>query len=163
MTGEPRGVSRVVAGFSSFDREYSLPHVLAQGSPIFHSIMVFSNKSALHVRWLQYWSFSFSICPSNEYSGLVSFRIDWFGLLPAQGTLKSLLQHHGSKASILRHSALSLFCLSRGNRQQSRAVYQQDSFVCIHQFMSLNIHKKGQVGIHSDCWPLDTETRIIKH
>ena len=68
---------------------------------VFPSIRVFSNKLALHVRWLQYWSFSFSICPSNEYSGLVSFRIDWFGLLPAQGTLKSLLQCHNLKASIL--------------------------------------------------------------
>ena len=74
---------------------------------VFPSIMVFSNKSALHVRWLQYWSFSFSICPSNEYSGLVSFRIDWFGLLPAQGTLKSLLQCHNLKVSILQLSAFS--------------------------------------------------------
>ena len=72
---------------------------------IFPSIKVFSNKSALHIRWPKYWSFSFNISPSNEYSGLLSFRIDWFDFLAVQGTLKSLLQHHSSKASILRHSA----------------------------------------------------------
>ena len=84
---------------------------LVLGSPllllpsIFPSIRVFSNESVLHIRWLKYWSFSFSISPSNEYSGLISFRIDWLDLLAVQGTLKSLLQHHSSKASILRRSA----------------------------------------------------------
>ena len=68
---------------------------------VFPSIMVFSNESVLRIRWLKYWSFSFSISPSNEYSGLISFRIDWVDLLAVQGTLKSLLQHHSSKASIL--------------------------------------------------------------
>ena len=70
----------------------------------FLSIRVFSNESALHIRWPRYWSFSFSINPSNEYSGLILFRIDLFDLLAFQGTLKSLLQHHSSKASILWHS-----------------------------------------------------------
>ena len=69
---------------------------------IFPSIRVFSNESALCIRWPKYWSFSFSISPSNEHSGLISFRIDWFDLLAVQGTLKSLLQHHNSKASILQ-------------------------------------------------------------
>ena len=69
------------------------------------SIRVFSNKSTLHMRWPKYWSFSFSITPSNEHPGVVSFRMDWLDLLAVQGTLKSLLQHHSSKASILRHSA----------------------------------------------------------
>ena len=73
---------------------------------IFPSIRVFSNESVLHIRWLKYWSFSFSISPSNEYSGLISFRIDWLDLLAVQGTLKSLLQHHGSKTSILWCSVL---------------------------------------------------------
>ena len=73
---------------------------------IFPSIRVFSNESVVCIRWPKYWSFSFSISPSNEYSGLISFRIDWFDLLAVQGTLKSLLQHHSLKASILRHSAL---------------------------------------------------------
>ena len=67
---------------------------------VFPNIRVFSNESALHIRWPRYWSFSFSISPSNEYSGLISFRIDWFDLLAVQGTLKCLLQHHSSKASI---------------------------------------------------------------
>ena len=69
------------------------------------SIRVFSNESTLHMRWPKYWSFSFSISPSNEYPGQISFRMDWLDLLAVQGTLKSLLQHHGSKASILRCSA----------------------------------------------------------
>ena len=72
---------------------------------IFPSIRVSSNESVLHIRWPKYWSFCFSISPSNEYSGLISYKIDWLDLLAVQGTLKSLLQHHSSKASILRHSA----------------------------------------------------------
>ena len=71
---------------------------------IFPSIRVFSNESVLHIRWPKYWNFSFSISPSSEYSGLISFRINWLDLLAVQGTLKSLLQHHSSKASILQHS-----------------------------------------------------------
>ena len=73
---------------------------------------VFSSESVLHFRWPKYRSFSFSISPSNEYSGLISFRIDWFDLLAVQGTLKSLLQHHSSKESILRHSAFFMVQLS---------------------------------------------------
>ena len=76
------------------------------------SIRVFSNGSALHIRWPKFWSFSFSISPSKEYSGLISFRIDWFDLLAVQGTLKGLLQHHNSKASILWHSAFFMVQLS---------------------------------------------------
>ena len=72
---------------------------------IFPSIRVFSNESSLHIRWPKYWSFSFSISPSNEHPGLISFRMDWLDLLTVQGTLKSLLQHHSSKASILQCSA----------------------------------------------------------
>ena len=79
---------------------------------IFPSIRVFSNESLLHIRWPKYLSFSFSISPSNEYSGLISLRIDWFDLLAVQGTLKSLLQHHSSKASILWPSALFIVELS---------------------------------------------------
>ena len=76
-------------------------HPLLLPPSIFASIRVFSSESALRIRWPKYWNFSFSISPSNEYSGLISFRIDWFDLLAVQGTLKSLLQHHHSKASIL--------------------------------------------------------------
>ena len=79
---------------------------------IFPSIRVFSNESALRISWPKYWSFSFSNRPSNEYSGLISFRMDWFDLLAVQGTLKSLLQHHSSKASILWHSAFFIVQLS---------------------------------------------------
>ena len=82
-----------------------LSHPLLLQPSIFPSIRVFSNESALHIRWPEYWSFSFNISPSNEHSGLMSFRMDWLDLLPVQGTLKSLLQHHNSKASILRRSA----------------------------------------------------------
>ena len=79
---------------------------------IFPSIRVFSNESILHIRWPRYWSFSFNISPSNKYSGLISFRMDWLDLLAVQGTLKSLLQHHSSKASILRRSAFFTIQLS---------------------------------------------------
>ena len=79
---------------------------------IFLSIRVFSNESALPIRWLKYWSFSFNISPSNKHPGLISFRMDWLDLLAVQGTLKSLLQHHSSKASILRHSAFFIGQLS---------------------------------------------------
>ena len=80
--------------------------------PIPPSIRVFSNESALHMRWPKYWSFSFNISPSNEHPGLIYFRMDWLDLLPIQGTLKSLLQHHSSKASILQHSAFFIVQLS---------------------------------------------------
>ena len=79
---------------------------------IFSSIRVFSNESALHIRWPKYWSFSFNTSPSNEHPGLISFRMDWLDLLAVQGTLKSLLQHHCSKASILLHSAFFIVQLS---------------------------------------------------
>ena len=80
--------------------------------PIPPSIRVFSNESALHMRWPKYWSFSFSISPSNEHPGLISFRTDWLDLLAVQGTLRSFLQHHSSKESILRHSAFFTVRLS---------------------------------------------------
>ena len=79
---------------------------------IFPSIRVFSNESALCIRWTKYWSFSFSISPSSDYSGLISFRMDWLDLLAIQGTLKSLLQHHSSKASILQRLAFFIVQLS---------------------------------------------------
>ena len=89
-----------------------LSHPLLLLPSIFPSIRVFSSESVLCIRWPKYWSFSFSISPSNEYSGVISFRIDWFDLLAVQGTLKSLLQHHRSKASILRCSAFFMVQLS---------------------------------------------------
>ena len=89
-----------------------LCHLLLLPPSIFPSIRVFSNESVLCIRWPKYWSFSFSIGPSNEYSGLISFRMDWLDLLAVQGTLKSLLQHHSSKASVLRCSAFFIVQLS---------------------------------------------------
>ena len=89
-----------------------LYHPLLLLSSVFPRIKVFSNESALHIRWPKYCSFSSSISPSNEYSGLISFRMDWLDLLAVQGTLKSLLQHHSSKASILQHLALFVVQLS---------------------------------------------------
>ena len=89
-----------------------LCHPLLLLPSIFPSIRVFSNESVLHIRWPKYWSFSFNISPSNENPGLISFRMDWLDLLAVQGTLKSLLQHHSSKASILQHSAFFIVELS---------------------------------------------------
>ena len=89
-----------------------LCHPLLLPPSILPSIRVFSNESVLRIRWPKYWRFSFSISPSNEYSGLISFRMDWLDLLAVQGTLKSLLQHHSSKASILQHSAFFIVQLS---------------------------------------------------
>ena len=90
----------------------SLCHPLLLLPSVFPSIRVFWNESVLHIRWPKYWSFSLSISPSNEYSGLISFRMDWLDLLAGQGTLKSLLQHHSSKASILLCSAFFIVQLS---------------------------------------------------
>ena len=89
-----------------------LCHPLLLPPSVFPSIQLFSNESALHIRWPKYWSFSFSISTSNEYSGLISFRMGWLDLLAVQGTLKSLLQHHSSKASILQRSAFFTVQLS---------------------------------------------------
>ena len=89
-----------------------LCHPLLLLPSIFPSIRVFSNESVLHIRWPKYWIFSFNISPSNEYSGLISFRMDWLDLLAVQGILKSLLQHHSSKASILWCSAFFIVQLS---------------------------------------------------
>ena len=89
-----------------------LCHLLLLPPSIFPSIQVFSNESALRIRWPKYWSFSFNISPSNKHQGLISFRMDWLDLLAVQGTLKSLLQHHTSKASILQRSAFFTVQLS---------------------------------------------------
>ena len=89
-----------------------LCHPLLLLPPIFSSIRLFSNESILHIRWLKYWSFSFNISPTNEHPGLISFKMDWLDVLAVQGTLKSLLQHHSSKASILWFSAFFTIQLS---------------------------------------------------
>ena len=103
---------------------------------IFPSIRVFSNESVLHIRWSKHWSFSFSISPSNEYSGLISFSIDWFDLLAVQGTLKSLLQHHSSKASIFQHSAFFMVQLSHPYMTTGKAI-ALTRWICAGKLMSL--------------------------
>ena len=103
---------------------------------IFPSIRVFSNESVLHVRWPMYWSFSFSLSPSHEYSGLISSRIDWFDHLAVQGTLKSLLQHHSSKTSILWYSAFFIVQLSHPSITTGKTIaLTRWTFVC--KIMSL--------------------------
>ena len=89
---------------------------------IFPRIRVFSSESALHIRWPKYWSFSFNIGPSNEHPGLISFRMDWLDLLAVQGTLKSLLQHHSSKAPILQHSAFFIVQLSHPHMTTGKTI-----------------------------------------
>ena len=99
-----------------------LCHPLFLLPSISSSFRVFSNESVPHIRWPKYWSFSFIISPSNEYSELISFRIDWFDLLTVQGTLKSLLQHHSSKASIFQHSAFCIVQLSHPYMTTGKAI-----------------------------------------
>ena len=99
-----------------------LCHPLLLLPSIFPSIKVFSNESLLRIRWPKYWSYSFNISPSNEYSGLISFRMDWLDLLAVQGTLKSLLQHHSSKASILQHSAFFTVQLSHTYKTTGKTI-----------------------------------------
>ena len=99
-----------------------LCHPLLLLPSILPSIRVFSSESVPHIRWPKYWSFSFSISPSNEYPGLVSFRMDWLDLLAVQGTLKSLLQHHSSKASILQRSAFFTVQLSHPYRTTGKTI-----------------------------------------
>ena len=113
-----------------------LCHPLILPPSIFPSIRVFSNESVLRVRGPKYWSFSFSICPSNEYLGLISFRMDWLDLLAVQGTLKSLLQHHSSKASILLHSAFFIVQLSRPYMTTGKTIVLT-RWTCVGKVMSL--------------------------
>ena len=118
---------------------------------IFSSMRVFSNKLALHIRWPKYWSFSFSISPSNEYSGLIFFRIDWLDLLAVWGTLKSLLQHHSSKTSILRHSAFFMVQLSHPFMTTGTILLTMNNIVDkeilyslrLHHLMTINLLKKS--------------------
>ena len=98
-------------------------------SSVFPSIRVISNESVLHIRWPKYWSFSFSISPSNEYLGLISFRMDWLNLTAVQGTPKSLLQHHSSKASILQHSAFFMVLLSHPYITTGKTALTRRTFV----------------------------------
>ena len=107
-----------------------LCHPLLLPPSIFPSIRVFSNESILCMKWPKYWSFSFSISPSSEHPGLICFRVDWLDLLAVQGTLKSLLQHHSSKASILQHSAFFMVQLSHTHMTTGKTIaVTKQSFV----------------------------------
>ena len=121
---------------------------------IFPSIRVFSNESALCIRWLKYWSFSFNISPSNEYSGLISFRMDWFDLLAVPGTLKSLLQHHSSKASILRRSAFFTAQLSHAYMTTGKTIaLTRWTFVTVPL---LDIYSERTIIEKDTCTPMFT-------
>ena len=113
-----------------------LCHPLLLLPPIPPSIRVFSNESTLCMRWPKYWSFSFNTSPSNEQPGLISFRMDWLGLLAVQGTLKSLIQHHSSKASILQHSALFTVQLSHPYTTTGKTITLTRR-TCVGKVMSL--------------------------
>ena len=117
-----------------------LCHPLLLLSSIIPSIRVFSNVSVLCIRWQKYWSFSFSISLSNEYSGLISFRMDWLDLLAVQGTLKSLLQHHSSKASILWHSAFFIVQFSHPHMTTGKTIaLTRWIFVCRVMYLLFNM------------------------
>ena len=103
-------------------KQLILSHPLLLSPSIFPTIRVFSNESVLPIRWAKYWSFSFSISPSNEHSGLISFRMDWLDILAVQGALKSLLQHHSSKASILQRSAFFTVQLSHPHTTTGKTI-----------------------------------------
>ena len=113
---------------------------------IFPSIRVFSNESALHIRWPKYWSFSFNISPSNEHPGLISFRMDWLDLLAVQGTLKSLLQHHTSKASILWWSAFFMVQLSHPYMTIGKTI-ALTRWTFVGKVMSLLFNMLSRLGI----------------
>ena len=115
-------------------------------SSIFPSIRVFSNESALYIRWPKYWSFSFNISPSNEYSGLISFRIDWFDLPAIQGTLKSLLQHHTSKALIFQCSAFFILQLSHPYITTGKTI-TLTSWTFVGKIMSLLLNMPSKLVI----------------
>ena len=113
---------------------------------IFPSIRVFSNESALRIRWPKDWSFTFSISPSNEHPGLISFRMDWLDLLAVQGTLKSLLQHHSSKASILWHSAFFIGKLSHPYMTTGKTI-ALTRWICVGKVMSLLLNMLSRLVI----------------
>ena len=125
-----------------------LCHPLLLLYPILPSIRVFSNESALCRRWPKYWSFSFSISPSNEHPGLISFRMDWLDLLAVQGTLKSLLQHHSSKASILRRSAFFVVQLSHPYMTTGKTIaLTRSTFVCKRMSLLFNMLSRSVIAL----------------
>ena len=142
----PRACSNSSIASVILSNHLILCHPLLLLLSIFPSIRVFSKESVLHIRWPKYWSFSFSISPSNEYSVLISFRMDWLGLLAVQGILKSLLQHHRSKASILRCSAFLIVQLSHPYMTTGKTItLTRWTFVC--KVMSLPFNMLSRLVI----------------
>ena len=141
-------------GVCSSSRELMTPsnhpilcHPLLLMSSVCPSIRVFSNKSVLRIRWPEYWNFSFSISPSNEYSGLIYFRMHWLDLLAVQRTLKSLLQHHSSKASVLWHSAFFMVQLSHPYMTTGKPIaLTRWTFVCKVMSLFLNMLSSLVIG-----------------
>ena len=132
---------------------FILCHSLLHLPSIFPSICVFSNESVLHIRWPEYWSFSFSISPSSEHPRLISFRMDWLDLLAVQGTLKSLLQHHSSKASVLQCSAFFIVQLSHSYMTTGKTiVLNRQNFVS--KVMSLLFNMLSRLVTVSTYWLL---------
>ena len=136
---------------------------------IFPSIRVFSNESVLRIRWPKYWSFSFNISPSNEYLGVISFRIEWFDLVAVQGTLKNLLQHHSSKASVLWHSAFFVVQLSHPYMTTGKTIaLTRWTFVCKVMSLLFNMLPRLVIGFlqRSKCllisWLLSLSAVILE-
>ena len=124
-----------------------LYHPLFLLPSIFPSIRVFSNESAIHIRWPMYWSFSFSNSPSEEYMGLISFKVDWFDLLGAQGTLKSLLHQHSLKTSVLQHSAFFIVC---------------PALICAHDYWKESSLDYTDLCRQSDVFAFNTLSRFVR-
>ena len=138
-----------------------LCHPLSLLPSIFSHISVFSNEPVLHIRCPKYWSFSFSISPSNEYSGLISFRMDWLDLLAVQGTLKSLLQHHSSKASVLWHSAFLIVQLSHPYMATGKTI-PLTRWKFVDKVMSLLFNMLSAAKLLQSCpTPCDPMNRIM--
>ena len=134
---------------------FILCHPLLLLPSVFPSIRVISNESVLRSRWPKYWNFSFSISPSNEYSGLISFRVDWLGLLAVQGTLKGLLQHHSSKASILWHSDFFIVQLSHPYVTTGKAIaLTRRTFVGKVMSLLFNMLSESESEVAQSCLTL---------
>ena len=137
---QPEQFRKATPSCPCFSVCFLLCHPLLLLPSTFPCMRVFSNESVLHIRWRKYWSFSFSISPSNDYSGLISFRIDWFDLLAVQGTLKSLLQHHSSKASIIQCSACFMVQLSHPYMTTGKTIaFTRQTFVSKVMSLSFNM------------------------
>ena len=139
-----------------------LCHPLLLPPSVFPSLRVFSKQSVFCIRWPKYWSFSFSICPSSEYSELIAFRMDWLDLLAVQGTLKNLLQHHSSKASILRHSAFFIVQLPHPYMTTGKTIALIRGFPGGSE-VKASAFKKGRPGFDPWVWKIPLGKEMATH